>query len=136
MVLEMKQITLTLAHPQSLSMLVHALTTVQEIELDSSTEAFPTSQQLEEVFQQGSTDQIQQILDDSRNTINTNIDRVIAVTDLVTQLETLCKPLHDWKQEARRLYIGHGNKIAAIKYCRSQTGMDLFDAKRAVEALG
>jgi len=40
----------------------------------------------------------------------------------------------DWKVEARKLYVS-GNKISAIKHCRSLTGMSLMDAKDAVEAL-
>jgi ribosomal protein L7/L12 len=40
----------------------------------------------------------------------------------------------DWKVEARKLYVS-GNKISAIKHCRSLTGMSLYEAKDAVEAL-
>jgi ribosomal protein L7/L12 len=40
----------------------------------------------------------------------------------------------DWKVEARKLYLS-GNKISAIKHCRSLTGMSLHEAKDAVEAL-
>ena len=40
----------------------------------------------------------------------------------------------DWKVEARKLYVS-GNKISAIKHCRSLTDMSLNEAKDAVEAL-
>lgn len=40
-----------------------------------------------------------------------------------------------WETEARELYLGQGELVKAIKYCRSMTGMSLKDAKEAVEAL-
>lgn len=40
----------------------------------------------------------------------------------------------DWKPQARGL-VASGNKIAAIKLCRSATGYGLREAKEAVEAL-
>jgi ribosomal protein L7/L12 len=40
-----------------------------------------------------------------------------------------------WKIEAKRLYFVAEDKIAAIKYCRAETGMGLKEAKDAVEAL-
>lgn len=39
-----------------------------------------------------------------------------------------------WMVEARALMTA-GEKIAAIKYCRSMTGMGLKEAKEAVEAI-
>jgi ribosomal protein L7/L12 len=41
----------------------------------------------------------------------------------------------NWQREARILWIEEGNKVAAIKHCRAETGMGLKQAKEAVEAL-
>lgn len=63
-----------------------------------------------------------------------------AVCDAYLRLHPEKKPAEDWKVRAREILLTTdgsiaSGKVAAIKYCRSMTGMTLADSKNAVEAL-
>ena len=63
-----------------------------------------------------------------------------AICDAYHRLPPEKKPAEDWKVRAREILLTTdgsiaSGKVAAIKYCRSMTGMTLADSKNAVEAL-
>ena len=58
----------------------------------------------------------------------------IFVDAVITVQPTIMKESASWQAEVRSAYNSSG-KIAAIKLCRSLTGLDLKGAKEAVEAL-
>ena len=63
-----------------------------------------------------------------------------AICDAYHRLHPEKKPAEDWKVRAREILLTTdgsiaSGKVAAIKYCRSMTGMPLADSKNAVEAL-